>query len=123
MIRLFLFLFLVALIVPEGWLPTSPHVESRRASGEAIGIGELMHAVDQTWRDIGGLCERKPDVCDMGGRLGGQIRDRALTWTAAFAHWLEGLQDESAAIPVSFEPDRGWEQPRPSPQRGSDYGV
>ncbi|MGF1454921.1 MAG: DUF5330 domain-containing protein [Alphaproteobacteria bacterium] len=118
MFRLFLFLFIVAMLVPEGWLPAPPHVQSRSESSEAVGLGEMMAAIDQARQDIGGLCERQPEVCDMGARLTTQVRERALTWTAALAHWLEGLQDETRTHPVAHRVEGGR-----TARDDADYGV
>lgn len=61
-----------------------------------ISTFEAVGAARQALDDVGGFCDRNPDVCDLGSRLGTTFALKARTG----AEWVTAWLDEELAAPV-----------------------
>ncbi len=98
MAKILFILLLLAFFLPDNYLPLPSSMTEDTAQADHTrdnpGFGEVVRMIDQTRQDFGGLCDRKPEVCETGLKVGTHLRDRALTLTKAVETWLVSLPDD-----------------------------
>lgn len=105
--RLLFFVFIVAMLLPARFVPG---LEPSPAEG-SVGAGDMVRLVTGAGRDVAGLCEREPEVCSIGSRIGRHIRERSVALGSAVQSWLTNLRAEAGVWSAGMGPSEGIPDP------------
>ncbi|MFP3944708.1 MAG: hypothetical protein ACLFWF_12485 [Alphaproteobacteria bacterium] len=68
---------------------------------DKAGVQDLFYIVSETASDMGGICGRRPEVCERFDRIWTQFRNRAVRLTGAAHDWLIGQEFAGNAPPAA----------------------
>lgn len=84
---------------------------------QKAGLEDLFYVISATVSDLGGICGRRPEVCEKVDRIGEQFRNRAVRITGAAHEWLTD-SERNRVVPVQAG-TRPVSAPEPPPGRAA----
>ncbi|HUG60983.1 MAG TPA: DUF5330 domain-containing protein [Methylomirabilota bacterium] len=102
LIRTAFWLTVIIFLIPVDEEAAAPHGVALEA--EPIGAVEAMGAAQTALSDVGGFCDRNPDVCHVGGRVATTFALKARTGALMVYSFLDEQLGGSGEPPAAAPP-------------------
>ena len=106
-IRTVFWLSLIVFLLPIGE-DTAEQAREDGAEHSSLSAGDALGAAVSTVKDVAGLCERKPDICDAGSAAWDTFQRKARYGVRAIYQWANGDDPvaEKQLAPLDASEDR-----------------